>query len=382
MSALRRLFLISIVFVFIYAIVPAPRLQAQETRPGPKPSPQESPRDDQEPMKVFTEEVRLPLVAFDDYGYFDPTLELDDVLVIEDGVQQQVRSIRHIPASVLLVLDVDGQITVGKRTETTRAIALRLLSHLRKGDEVAVLQFGTGVQVLQNWTTDTEPIPHILKTKLYGGKRGRISEAIVAAAAMLKDKPAGSRHVVLITDGIETPGGKVAYADAVKQLIAAQATVHVISYTGLVRDAIAKRYTKGIVSGGSGKQNNQTPGAPDPTMPTGDINRTPSFSLLTIDTDRAMRRWYKRYADGTKVNEQRLVSLAEETGGQLLLPASADDLVAQADVVARDIGAQYVVTYRPTRPLATAKAGEYRRIEVAPRRTGVRLRTRRGYIAK
>jgi VWFA-related protein len=304
------------------------------------------------------------------------------VLVIEDGVQQQVRSIRHIPASVLLVLDVDGQITVGKRTETTRAIALRLLSHIAKGDEVAVLQFGTGVQVLQNWTTDTEPIPQILKTKLYGGKRGRISEAMIAAAAMLKDKPAGSRHVVLVTDGIETPGGRVAYADAVKQLIAAQATVHVISYTGIVRDAIAKRYEKGILSGGDGKQGNQTVGAMDPTMSSGEINRTPSFKIFTIDTDRAMRRWYKKYAEGTKANEQRLISLAEETGGQLLQSETTDDLLKQADVVARDIGAQYVVTYTPRRPLATAKVGEYRRIEVAPTKTGVRLRTRRGYIAK
>jgi VWFA-related protein len=379
--ALRRSFLALITLIFMWAA--APCLRAQQTRPTPTPTPQEdAQRDEQEPIKVFTEEVRLPIVAFDDYGYFDPTLELSDVLVIEDGVQQQVRSIRHIPASVLLVLDVDSQITVGKRTETTRAIALRLLSHLRKGDEVAVLQFGTGVQVLQDWTASMEGIPQILKTKLYGGKRGRISEALVAASAMLKDKPAGSRHVVLVTDGIETPGGRVAYADAVKQLIAAQATVHVISYTGLVRDAIEKRYKKGVVSGGDGKQGNQTPGAMDPTMPDGSINRTPSFKILTIDTDRAMRRWYKKYAEGTKTNEQRLVSLAEETGGQLLLPETTDDLLAKADEVARDIGAQYVITYTPKRPLASAQAGEYRRIEVAPRRTGVRLRTRRGYIAK
>ncbi len=376
--ALRRLFILLIVLAFITA----PRLQAQETRPSPSPSTQESPREDQEPLKVFTEEVRLPIVAFDDYGYFDPTLELGDVLVIEDGVQQQVRSIRHIPASVLFVLDVDNQITVGKRTETTRAVTNRLVSHLRKGDEVALLQFGTGVQVLQNWTTDRELLPAILKTKLYGGKRGRLSEALIAASGMLKDKPAGSRHVILITDGIETPGGRVAYADAVKQLIAAQATVHVISYTQLVRDAIAQRYKKGIVSGGDGKQGNQTVGAMDPTMSDGSINRTPSFKLMTIDTDRAMRRWYKKYAEGTKSNEQRLVSLAEETGGQLLLPETTEDFLKQADVVARDIGAQYVVTYTPMRPLASAKAGEYRKIEVAPRRTGVRLRTRRGYIAK
>lgn len=381
--ALRRSFLLLLACASALTLTVAPSLKAQQTRPAPTPTPQETPqREDQESLKVFTEEVRLPLVAFDDYGYFDPTLELNDILVIEDGVQQQVRSIRHIPASVLLVLDVDGQITIGKRTEATRAIALRLLSHLRKGDEVAVLQFGTGVQVLQNWTAETEAIPQILRTKLYGGKRGRISEALVAASAMLKDKPAGSRHVVLVTDGIETPGGKVAYADAVKQLIAAQATVHVISYTGLVRDAIERRNKRGIVSGGDGKQGNQTPGAMDPTMSDGSINRTPSFKILTIDTDRAMRRWYKKYAEGTKANEQRLISLAEETGGQLLLPETDADLLKKADEVARDIGAQYVVTYTPKRPLALAKAGEYRRIEVAPRRTGVRLRTRRGYIAK
>ncbi|HUQ31688.1 MAG TPA: VWA domain-containing protein [Pyrinomonadaceae bacterium] len=381
--ALRRSYRLFIVLALIFFCSSEARLQAQQTRPGPKPTQEDTPqREDQEPIKVFTEEVRLPIVAFDDYGYFDPTLELQDVLVIEDGVQQQVRSIRHIPASVLLVLDVDGQITVGKRTETTRAVAMRLLSHIAKGDEVAVLQFGTGVQVLQNWTTDTEPIPQILKTKLYGGKRGRVSEAMVAAAAMLKDKPAGSRHVVLVTDGIETPGGRVAYADAVKQLIAAQATIHVISYTGIVRDAIAKRYEKGILSGGDGKQGNQTVGAMDPTMSSGEINRTPSFKIFTIDTDRAMRRWYKKYAEGTKANEQRLISLAEETGGQLLQSETTDDLLKQADVVARDIGAQYVVTYTPKRPLASARAGEYRRIEVAPTKTGVRLRTRRGYIAK
>lgn len=379
--ALRRSYLLFIIALMLLFSATEARLRAQQTRPTPTPSPQETPHEDQEPIKVFTEEVRLPIVAFDDYGYFDPTLELNDVLVIEDGVQQQVRSIRHIPASVLLVLDVDSQITVGKRTETTRAIALRLLSHIPKGDEVAVLQFGTGVQVLQNWTVDREPVRQVIKTKLYAGKRGRISEAMVAAAAMLKDKPAGSRHVVLITDGIETPGGRVAYADAVKQLIAAQATVHVISYTGLVREAIAQRNKGKIMTTGDGKQRDVALGAPDPTMPT-EINRNPYFRIITIDTDRAMRRWYKKYSEGTKANEQRLISLAEETGGQLLQAETPDDLLKQADVVAGDIGAQYVVTYTPKRPLASARMGEYRRIEVAPRKTGVRLRTRRGYIAK
>jgi VWFA-related protein len=372
---LRRFILSFIMLAALSAT--ATHLQAQSGRTQPTPQPTPEQREDQERVKIFTEEVRLPVVAFDDYGHFDPTLELNDILVLEDGVQQQIRSIRHIPASVLIVLDVDNQITLTKDTKTTRAVAMRLLSHLRQGDEVAVLQFGNGVNVLQNWTTSTEGIPQILRTKLLPGKRGRISEAIVASANMLKDKPAGSRHVVIITDGIETPGGKVSYADAVKQLVAAQATVHILSYTQIVRDAIAQRQRKGIVSGGDRVQRNATPGA----LP-GDINRTPSYTVLTIDMDRAMRRWYKRYSESTKENEERLKSLAEETGGQIVVPDSEEKLLDQADTVARDIGAQYVITYRPTRPLAAAKAGEYRRIEVAPRRTGLTLRTRRGYIAK
>ncbi|HWS99090.1 MAG TPA: VWA domain-containing protein [Pyrinomonadaceae bacterium] len=384
MAARRLLLFFALVLIFSFG---APRVPAQSGRtaptPTPTPTPQEKPADDQDPVKVFTEEVRLPLVAFDDYGYFDPTLEQGDVLVIEDGVQQQVRSIRRTPASILLVLDVDAQITIGKRTDTTKAIAKRLLSRVREGDEVAVLQFGNGVQVLQDWTTAAASVRDVVQTKLSGGKRGRLSEAVVAAARLLKDRQPGNRHVVFITDGIETPGGKVAYADAVKQLIAAQATVHVISYTGLVRDAIADRYKKGPVKGGDGQQRDPRIGAPDPTMPDGSINRTsPTFRVMTIDTDRAMRRWYKKYSEETKANERRLTSLAEETGGQLLLPESPDELLAQADLVLRDIGAQYVVTYTPKRPLAQAAAGEYRRIEVAPRRTGVRLRARRGYIAK
>ena len=71
-----------------------------------KPQPSPSPTPDT--VKVFTEEVRLPVVAFDSYGHYDPTLELDDILVLEDGVAQQLRSVRHIPANVLFILDCNN----------------------------------------------------------------------------------------------------------------------------------------------------------------------------------------------------------------------------------------------------------------------------------
>ncbi|HXM35283.1 MAG TPA: hypothetical protein VN920_08850, partial [Pyrinomonadaceae bacterium] len=82
-----------------------------------------------------------------------------------------------------------------------------------------------------------------------------------------------------------------------------------------------------------------------------------------------------------KKSQQKLSSLAQETGGIIFLPKTSEEMVGQATAVAREIGAEYVITYRPTRPLAAARPGEYRRIEVASRRVGLSLRARRGYVA-
>jgi VWFA-related protein len=350
----------------------------QTTTPVPAQTPGPTGRDEQEPVKVFTEEVRLPVMAYDDYGHFDPGVSLDDILVLEDGVAQQIRSVQRIPASILFLLDTSGSITLAKDIKTTRAVALRLLDHLRAGDSLSVMQFSDRAELLQDWTTDTEKVTQVLKTKLSGSKRERLSEAIQAAAGQLKDRPAGSRHLVLITDGVETPGGKVSYAEAVRELMGTQATVHIISYTTAVRLAIERRNGKGISRGGNGQQRETLP-IPDPGMPPGQT-RNPSVTIATIDLDRKMRRWYEKYADEARRSEQQLTKIAEETGGKILLAVKADDMVRQADEVARDIGAQYVVTYTPKQSLAAARRGEYRHVEVASRRVGLQLRSRRGYV--
>jgi hypothetical protein len=53
---------------------------------------QPPPREELEPVRVYTEEVRLPFVAYDDREGFDPTLAPDDVLVLEDGVPHRSTS--------------------------------------------------------------------------------------------------------------------------------------------------------------------------------------------------------------------------------------------------------------------------------------------------
>src|SRR5215208_4509263 len=210
---------------------------AQEpSKPQPSPSPTEK---EQDKVKVFTEEVRLPVVALDAYGHYDPTLELDDILVLEDGVAQQLRSVRHVPANVLFVLDTGGESSglggMSKSTSLTRAVAAQLVTKLQEGVSIAVMQSGNSAEMVQPWTTDKAAVLRTLKNKLISAKRSRISEAIANAGVQLKDRPEGSRHVVMITDGVDTPGAKVDREEAMRKLIAARATVHIISYTEFVK---------------------------------------------------------------------------------------------------------------------------------------------------
>lgn len=382
MSCTRCLFLILAIAVL------GGHASAQQSKPTASPTPSASPTprpydEDDQPVRVFTEEVRLPIVALDAYGHFDPTLVLDDVLVLEDGVPQQLRSVRHIPAHVLLVLDTGGGDSIGlggvsKSTSLTREVATDLVRRLPQGSWIEILQANSSYQVLQSWTRDKEAVLQVLRKKLAATKRSRFSEAVVAASEQLRDRPEGSRHVVLITDGVDSPGGKTDRAEAMKQLIAARATVHVISYTEFVRQKSENKTTE-VTAGVVPRPTSTDPiRSTDPTQPPGQ-NRSPAFGI-GIRFDPAMRKARKAYENEVKKSQQVLTNVAQETGGKMLLPISSEQMLAQAGEVVQAIGSEYVVTYRPKRPLAEAPPGEYRKLQVASRRVGLSLHARRGYI--
>jgi VWFA-related protein len=376
-ESLRRSLVV--IFSIVLILFVSVHSSAQTSKPKLSPTPPAEPKPEDQ-VRVFTEEVRLPVNATDTYGHYDPTLEVDDVLVLEDGVPQQIKSVRHIPANVLFILDTGGDSNglsgLSKKTSTTRDVALLLVKRLREGDRIAVLQSSNQAELLQPWTSDVDKVVRVLKWKLFATKRSRIFETMTKAAQVLADQPEGGRHVILITDGVESPGGKVALDEAIKQIVAARAVVHIISYTEFVRQANDKQPSN--VTAGMRPPSSDPVAANDPTLPPG-VTRSPLFGV-SIRFDPAMKRVRKAYEAETRKSEKWLTDLAAETGGRIFLPVSTEEMIAKGEEVARDIGAEYVVTYRPTRPLAEAKPGEYRKVEVASRRVGLYLRSRRGYV--
>jgi VWFA-related protein len=375
---LRRLPLAFFSACFILLLA-APLCRAQSgVRPRPQPSPA-----DEEAESVYIEEVRIPVFAYDEKGRFDPHLEVDDVLVVEDDVPQQVKSVRRTPASVLVVLGTGWDLDPIVRANTTRDIALSVIQNLRDGDRLGVVQFSGRVDTLQGWTDDRAQAARVVKAKLASGEGSNLSRAIKRAVEMLSEQPIGNRHLVLVTDGIDTASSKE-YEDAVKRLIAAQTTLHVISYTAVAREQIKQPWWKTPPEspGATQSRADQATVGIDPTRPPGmngpGINPVSVNSGMRIDP--ALRRRRKEAAREMERGETRLKSLTDETGGRLLLPDSIEGMVAEGGGVAREIDSQYIVTYSPKRPLRKASATEYRKIHVGARRLGLNLRARRGYV--
>ncbi|MDT7780328.1 MAG: Ca-activated chloride channel [Acidobacteriota bacterium] len=360
-------------------LLAAPLCSAQS---GVHPRPQPSPADE-EAESVYVEEVRIPVFAYDEKGRFDPHLEVDDVLVVEDDVPQQVKSVRRTPASVLVLLGTGWDLDPIVRANTTRDIALSVIQNLREGDRLGVVQYSGRTDTLQGWTADRAQAAHMVKAKLASGEGSNLSRAIKRAVEMLSEQPVGNRHLVLVTDGIDTASSKD-YEDAVKRLIAAQTTLHVISYTAVAREQIKQPWWKAPpeAPGAAQARADQATVGIDPTRPPG--MNGPGINPVSVNSgvriDPALRRRRKEAEREMERGETRLKSLTEETGGRLLLPDSIEGMVLEGGGVAREIDSQYVVTYSPKRPLRKAPASEYRKIHVGARRLGLNLRARRGYI--
>src|SRR5690349_10195268 len=108
----------------------------------------------QESVEVFVEEVRIPITAKDSAGRFDPTVEIDDLLVRENGIAQPLKSVYRMPASVLLLIDTGEELNRAKNVRLTREVAATLISRLQPEDQIAVVQVNNRVELLQSWTKD------------------------------------------------------------------------------------------------------------------------------------------------------------------------------------------------------------------------------------
>lgn len=353
--------------------------QAPAPASSPTPAPPGVPGSHQDSVKVFTEEVVLPVRVTDQRGRFDPTLDKDELLILEDGVPQQIMSARQVPANVLLLISTAGDLNPAMKANISKEVAAHFVSRLRTGDRIALVQYGGQVHTILNWTADLNAAQHAIQTKLSSNSGANLSDALAEAVARFAETPAGNRHLVLITDGVDdSDEGTKRLEPKIEALLAQAVTVHIVTYAAMGRKKIWK--SQPLVEVTAYKRKTAADVALEILKPIGSDWEKPRLRLY-VDTDIQMRLRRMEYLNAMKEGERWLRLFAFETGGTIFVPPSVSEMLVSVEEIARNVDSQYVITYKPKRSFAYGVAGEYRRIEIAARRVGLVVSSRRGYVA-
>lgn len=339
---------------------------SQDTLPQPTPT--------DSTIYISTEEVKLNVSALKRNGDFVSNLMPEDLVVFENGRLNQATSVRQIPANVLIVLDVGNEIPYSKRNKITAETARNLVSALKDNDSIAALQYGDKVEILSDWTKDKAKLNKTLVDNNLGfGKHSVFNQAIQTALDFFELTPLENRHLILITDGVDSFDKEDSKKLIMQRVLTSDINVHVISYTRLQKQAISR--TK-IVSFGSGMKSQKPP-----SNDVSQAGQTGVGATVTINLDTEMMQHRKKILDKIQISEQFLMSLAENTNGEIFLPVTADEMVDKMGNLAKYIDSQYVVTYTPKDlPEEAADSREIRIVNVTSRRADVDIQGNRKYI--
>lgn len=323
---------------------------------------------DEEPERITVEEIKINFSAFDSNGRFINEIGLNDFVILENGRIHQPASVRYLPANVLILIDVGSEISYAKRRKISAQAALSLVRALRKENSVAVMQYAEKAEITVDWTTDKQAILEKLdERKLNLGKRSNFYLALVEAIELLK-KAKSNRHLVIITDGIDSSGKKEIQNLALTNLFSSDINVHVVSWTNLQKKAIEKS----LKTSPNVRKVELPPGAEPPVQGT-----TPNFPVMTINLDRETLRRRKQEIEKLKQSEQILIEISENTNGEIFLPDSEEEMIEKMTQLAQNIDSQYTATYIPRVPLTNK---EVRLIEVFSRKQGLIVQGKRKLI--
>ncbi|HEY6331709.1 MAG TPA: VWA domain-containing protein [Blastocatellia bacterium] len=300
-------------------------LQSSQTSGAQPPATAQSEQKQDEPIRLSSKLVLVPVSASDSSGNPVTNLTTSDIVIAENDKPQQVVSLGDpgkTPLDIALLFDVSG--STQKQFDFEQQAAVRFVKEdLKPTDGISLFAIGlTPRMVLARTAEKDQAINGIMSIKP-SNEPTAFFDAIVQAVHYLdQTADSGSRRVVLvISDGEENYSKTSQLADALKALEQNDCVLYSINPNG------------GGVT----------------------MNRV------------------------SQQGEAVMEDMASQTGGKAFVPARIEDLDSVFNQIADELKAQYLFGYYANDESAD---GGFRRITVrAPKRPDLRLRARQGYYA-
>ena len=274
--------------------------------------------------EIFSLRVDVPIVnlnvnvLLDKTHQFVPGLKAGNFLVVEDGKEQQVQTVRitqtPITAVMLLEFASNGNMYYNPFIQDMQNASATFFRSLKPDDYIAVVTYDMRTHILTDFTNNKDQIMNSLQSLVIPGfSETNEFDALYETLDRL-NRIEGRKYIILISSGRDTFSKLTLDKILAKVKATPNVTIFTISTGGLVREMADAR-------GGMG----------------------PITRMDYLQADNQMK------------------TFAAMTGGlsfQPLFQGALPDIFAQINDSIRN---QYVLTYRPTN---TANDGSYRKVKV------------------
>jgi VWFA-related protein len=319
-------------------ILPTTAQQERSQRPVPR---------DDEPIKLNTTLVQVPVVVSEPGGRYVSDLTRDEFSVFEDGVKQTVELFGSVeePFSVALLLDSSG--STQATLDQIKSAAMAFLDNLRPHDRVMVVSFNDTVEVLCDLTNNKTRLTAAVQS-IKSGEFTQVYEAVYTAVwETLHDIP-GRKAVIVFSDGIDTASSEISLEDTLDAVIESEdIIVYPIRYA--TREDVERKMETRVKA----------------TFPNDSAAAEAKMEQSRRDLDRAYRG-----------GDEYLQQLADMSGGVVARADKLSDLRPALGRIAEELRHQYLLGYYPTN---RQKDDKSRKIAVRVTRPGVTVRARPAY---
>jgi Ca-activated chloride channel family protein len=304
-----------------------------------------------DPIKVDSSIVRLNVGVVDQRGRPITSLNRSNFSVYEDGVKQNVSRFETTtaPFSVVMLLDMSG--STKSYRQNIKLSAARFLDALAPDDRIAIVEFYSKINLLNDFTTDKN-----LAAQSIGLANGEgdtsLYKAIDFALERLAKERTRRKAIVVLTDGVDTDS-----RNDDRKLLSGKSEDEMAN---AIRPESSELFNKML-----NKADLQGVTIYPLALPTGDPKRLADPTPLQIALYQASR--------------QRLQMIADRTGGTLNSINRLEEMGKLYALVAADLRTLYTLEYAPTNE---KRDGRWRAIKVEVPDTDLIARSRQGYFAR
>jgi VWFA-related protein len=304
-----------------------------------------------DPIKIDSAIVRVNIGVVDQRGRPITSLEKANFSVFEDGVKQEVSRFEYTtaPFSVVMMLDMSG--STKSFRQNIQLSASRFLDALGPEDRVAVVEFYSKVNLLNDFTTNRNTVAHSISVANGGGDTD-LYKALLFALEKLSKESSRRKAIVVLTDGVDTDMQSID-----RKLLSSVGEVQI--------PTAIKPETSEILNKILNRSDAQGVTIYPLALPTGDPARLADPTPAQIAMFKAART--------------RLKLVADRTGGTLNAIERLDQMATLYASVAADLRTLYTLEYQP---INEKRDGKWREIRVEVSNPELVLRSRQGYFAR